>query len=548
MTAQAIPTALARASAAPSASSGNAAQAGARGWNDTLQQVQSRQNAHSTPSKNAESDHNSARQNEPSQRGTSQAQSSAPAQKNANTTKGQVTKSASPHKAKAPKHKKPATTNAAGAVKSPNKGQSTGRHQKKHAPGTAAAMAVTAPTPPSHPAATKAPTTDNGAAHGNTQQPTGPTQAAQATAAHASKTSANPSRHPSPNARAPTAHAGRAKSASQTASNAISQPDQSAGKGSKLDPGTATATTGQATTNGPTATRAQDVAVGGRNGSRETTLQTASANRSASQSASGATAGTTGLSSTLSAAQPPSNHASGGRGSNGDAVNRQTSHANTVSSLADHKANTPSTGSNTLNNPTGQQGTPAALASSPGGAMPAGGAAGGNGGVNGGTPSALTPQSVAQLNAQIHSLHQAGGGSTQIDLHPASLGAIQIHVQMQGTHQAQVTFNAAQAGTAQAIQASLPQLATSMQQQGIQLSQPQVNSGGDAGAGQTPNGGQQPGGNPAGQQSQGQPPQGQQQHSQPRQPMTALAAAEVGRRSASDEPGSTPRPGVRAYA
>ncbi|MGN8198212.1 flagellar hook-length control protein FliK [Salinisphaera sp. RV14] len=169
-------------------------------------------------------------------------------------------------------------------------------------------------------------------------------------------------------------------------------------------------------------------------------------------------------------------------------------------------------------------------------------------GANGAASTALTPQSVAQLNAQIHSLHQAGGGSTQINLHPASLGAIQIQVQMQGTHQAQVTFNAAQTAAAQAIQASLPQLASAMQQHGIQLSQPQVNTGSDAGSGQTPNSGQQPGQNPAGQQSQGQPSQGQQQHSQPRQPMTALAAGEVGRRSAPDQTTQPSRPGVRAYA
>lgn len=106
----------------------------------------------------------------------------------------------------------------------------------------------------------------------------------------------------------------------------------------------------------------------------------------------------------------------------------------------------------------------------------------------------LNPVSLQQLNAQIHILHQAGGGHAEIRLDPPSLGSVQIQLNLQ-QNQAQVSFHASQSATAQMLQVSLPQLTQAMQQQGITLTHTQVHASSD-GAGVGPNmggHGQQPG-------------------------------------------------------
>lgn len=106
----------------------------------------------------------------------------------------------------------------------------------------------------------------------------------------------------------------------------------------------------------------------------------------------------------------------------------------------------------------------------------------------------LNPVSLQQLNAQIHILHQAGGGHAEIRLDPPSLGSVQIQLTLQ-QNQAQVSFHAAQTATAQMLQASLPQLTQAMQQQGVTLTHTQVHAPSDGGGvGPNPGGtGQQPG-------------------------------------------------------
>lgn len=106
----------------------------------------------------------------------------------------------------------------------------------------------------------------------------------------------------------------------------------------------------------------------------------------------------------------------------------------------------------------------------------------------------LNPVSLQQLNAQIHILHQAGGGHAEIRLDPPSLGSVQIQLTLQ-QNQALVSFHAAQTATAQMLQASLPQLTQAMQQQGVTLTHTQIHVPSDGGGvGPNPGGtGQQPG-------------------------------------------------------
>lgn len=100
--------------------------------------------------------------------------------------------------------------------------------------------------------------------------------------------------------------------------------------------------------------------------------------------------------------------------------------------------------------------------------------AGGGVGASGQAP--LNQGSLQAMNAQIHALHQAGGGQANIQLDPPSLGSVQIQLNMNSHHQAQVSFTAAQPATAQALQASLPQLSAAMHQNGIQLSHSEVHA------------------------------------------------------------------------
>lgn len=157
----------------------------------------------------------------------------------------------------------------------------------------------------------------------------------------------------------------------------------------------------------------------------------------------------------------------------------------------------------------------------------------------------LNPKTLAALNAQLYTLHQAGGGETRINLHPSSLGAIQINLQTQGQQQAQVTFSAANGATAQAIQQGLPALAASMQQQGIQLTHAQVNTNADGGsqnaAGQGGTSNPQGQGHNQGQQSNG--------HGGENAPTQALAVDELASRNMDTEPAAvSSATGVRAYA
>jgi flagellar hook-length control protein FliK len=87
----------------------------------------------------------------------------------------------------------------------------------------------------------------------------------------------------------------------------------------------------------------------------------------------------------------------------------------------------------------------------------------------------LSAQSLHVMAAQIHLLHQTGGGQAHIRLDPPSLGSVQVQLQMQQQNQAQVSFTAAQQATAEALQAALPKLASAMHQNGIQLVHSQVN-------------------------------------------------------------------------
>lgn len=106
----------------------------------------------------------------------------------------------------------------------------------------------------------------------------------------------------------------------------------------------------------------------------------------------------------------------------------------------------------------------------------------------------LNPVSLEHLSAQIHLLHQTGGGQAEIRLDPPSLGIVQIQLTLQ-QNQAQVSFHAAQTATAQMLQASLPQLTQAMQQQGITLTHTQVHTPSDGGGvgSNTGGAGQQPG-------------------------------------------------------
>lgn len=109
-------------------------------------------------------------------------------------------------------------------------------------------------------------------------------------------------------------------------------------------------------------------------------------------------------------------------------------------------------------------------------------------------PSSLSATSLQQLGAQIHTLHHAGGGQAEIRLDPPTLGTVSIQLNVQ-QNQAQVTFQAAQSATAQMLQASLPQLVHTLQQQGITLAHAQVHASSEGSSLNTgPNGfGQQPG-------------------------------------------------------
>lgn len=154
---------------------------------------------------------------------------------------------------------------------------------------------------------------------------------------------------------------------------------------------------------------------------------------------------------------------------------------------------------------------------------------------NGGSANnSLNDASMQAMHAQIRTLHQGGGGQASIQLSPPSLGSVQVQVQMQGNHQAQLTFTAAQQSTAQALQTSLPQLSNALQQNGIHLTHTEVTAGnGHAMTGQQHQG---QGGNTPGQH--GDSGAWREQHS--------ARASQAGRSEAGDT--SALDTGVRAYA
>lgn len=87
---------------------------------------------------------------------------------------------------------------------------------------------------------------------------------------------------------------------------------------------------------------------------------------------------------------------------------------------------------------------------------------------------ALNSQAVQIMNAQMRTLHHAGGGQATIQLDPPSLGQVHIQLQVQGQNQARLHFSAAQPATAQALQASLPQLTAALHQNGIHVMHSEV--------------------------------------------------------------------------
>lgn len=107
-----------------------------------------------------------------------------------------------------------------------------------------------------------------------------------------------------------------------------------------------------------------------------------------------------------------------------------------------------------------------------GGPGVANGADAGNSGASG----TLAAATLHGLATQISGLHQARVGHADIRLDPPSLGMVNVHVQMNGQNQMQVSFIAAQSATAQSLQNSLSQLAQAVSQHGVTLTHAQVQS------------------------------------------------------------------------
>lgn len=89
-------------------------------------------------------------------------------------------------------------------------------------------------------------------------------------------------------------------------------------------------------------------------------------------------------------------------------------------------------------------------------------------------------QALGQQLVHMHHLKQA---SADLQLHPAGLGPLQVHLQMQGD-QVHALFLAQPPALRAAVEAALPQLREALAQQGLALGQAQV--GTDGGSGGTP--------------------------------------------------------------
>lgn len=122
----------------------------------------------------------------------------------------------------------------------------------------------------------------------------------------------------------------------------------------------------------------------------------------------------------------------------------------------------------------------------PGAASPA--AQAGFGGVERSVTTPVTsPEFPDALASQVSYLVREGVQQARLQLHPAELGPLQVHIALQG-QQAQVDFVATSAVTRSAIESSLAQLAASLQQAGLTLAGGGVSHGGAGQGGQRDDG------------------------------------------------------------
>ncbi|WP_298231279.1 flagellar hook-length control protein FliK, partial [uncultured Azohydromonas sp.] len=96
-----------------------------------------------------------------------------------------------------------------------------------------------------------------------------------------------------------------------------------------------------------------------------------------------------------------------------------------------------------------------------------------------------TPAFAPALGAQVRMLVHDGIGHARLELNPAEMGPVSVHIALEG-QQAHVEFGADLAATRAALQESLPTLAAALQESGITLtgggvSERQTGSGGNAG-------------------------------------------------------------------
>ncbi|UXH79783.1 flagellar hook-length control protein FliK [Roseateles amylovorans] len=80
-----------------------------------------------------------------------------------------------------------------------------------------------------------------------------------------------------------------------------------------------------------------------------------------------------------------------------------------------------------------------------------------------------SPDFAPELSASVSLLIQDGVHEAQLQLNPAEMGPVAIHIQVDG-QQAQVNFHAEQAATRDVLERSLPDLAAALQSQGLTLS------------------------------------------------------------------------------
>jgi len=79
-----------------------------------------------------------------------------------------------------------------------------------------------------------------------------------------------------------------------------------------------------------------------------------------------------------------------------------------------------------------------------------------------------SPAFAQALSAQVSVFARDGVQQAELRLNPAELGPLGVHIELDGT-QAQVSFHAGVAGTREAIERSLPELAAALREQGLNL-------------------------------------------------------------------------------